>query len=239
MSMAFVPTAIENASSAMKSGKLTAMAFLFGMYTLAQTNMPTFKVDTRSALVWDEVSPGDASSSVLWDPLTGSEIHRMRSGGVEVSSLVGYERVGSNTAFKLLNYTTTITNNTDSDLSVQYGGAIVDGHTALPLWVALTNKGFRKRDRKEIWELNKMHCFTTSFSSKENFFSADNLSKIFTIRARTALTISSVTMDPRLSSAVCSVDGCHMTGTIRHYITVNGRDYVFVWPGRSVVYCGK
>ena len=237
--MAFAPTAIENASSAMKLGNLTAVAFLFAMYTFAQTNVPTFNVHTTSALVWDEVSPANASSSIIWDPLTGREIHRLTSGGVEVSSLVGYERVGLNTVFKLLNYTTTITNNTDSDLSVQYGGAIVDGHTALPLRIALTNKGFRKRDRKEIWELSKMHCFTTGFSSKENFFSADNLSKIFTIRPRTALTISSVTMDPRLSSTLCSLDGCHITGTIRYYITVNSRDYVFVWPGRSVVYCGE
>jgi hypothetical protein len=223
----------------MKSGKLTAAAVLFAVSTFAQTDIPTFKVQTRSALVWDEVFPGNASSSIVWDPLTGREIHKLKSGGVEVSSLVGYERVSLNTVFKLLNYTTTIANNTDSDLSVQYGGAVVDGHTALPLWVAPTNKRFRKRDRNKIWELSKMHCFSTGFSSQENFFSADNLSKIFTIRPRTALTISSVTMDPRLSSAVCSVDGCHIKGTIRYYITVNSRDYVFVWPGPSVVYCGE
>jgi hypothetical protein len=237
ISIAFVLAAIENATSAMKSAMLTVVALMFAICTFAQTDLPTFKVHTRSALVWDEVSPGNASS-IIWDPLTGRELHRLTSGGVEVSSLVGYERVGLNTAFKLLNYTTTIANNTDSDLSVQYGGAVVDGHTALPLWVALTNKGFRKRDRKEIWELSKMHCFTTGFSSKEHFFSADNLSKTFTIRPRTVLTVSSVTMDPRLSSAMCSVDGCHITGTIRYYITVNSRDYVFVWPGRSVAYCG-
>lgn len=189
--------------------------------------------------MWDGVSSANASSSIILDPLTGREIHKLTSGGVEVSSVVGYERVSLNTVFKLLNYTTTITNNTDSELSVRYGGAIVDGHTALPLWIALTNKGVKKHDRKEIWELSKMQCFTRGFSSKENFFSADNLSKIFTIHPRTALTISSVTMDPRLSSTLCSVEGCHITGTIRYYITVNSRDYVFVWPGRSVVYCGE
>jgi hypothetical protein len=223
----------------MKLGALTPVAFLFATCTFAQTNLPTFKVDSKSALVWGEVSAAHSASSTILDPLTGREIHRLTSGGVEVSSLIGYERVGLNSVFKLLNYTTTITNNTNSELSVQYGGAIVDGHTALPLWIALTNKGFRKRDRKEIWELSKMHCFTTGFSSKDNFFSADNLSKIFTIRPRTALTISSVTMDPRLSSTVCSMDGCHIKGNIRYYITVNNRDYVFPWPGRSVVYCGE
>jgi len=238
MSIAFVPTAIENASSAMKSGKLTATVFVFAMCAFAQTNMPTFKVDTKSALVWDSDSPGIASS-IIWDPLTGREIHRLRFGEVEVSSLVGYERVSWNAAGKLLNYRTTITNNTDSELSVQYGGAAVDGNTALPLWVALKNKGFKKRDRTKIWEMSKMHCFNTGFSSKENFFSADNLSKVFTIRPNTSLTISSVTMDPRRSSTLCSVDGCHLTGTIRYYITVNNRDYVFVWPGKSVIYCGE
>ena len=189
--------------------------------------------------MWDKDSLDNTSSSVIWDPLTGREIHKLRSGGVEVSSLVGFESVGLNKAGKLLNYTTTIANNTGSELSVRYGGASVDGQAALPLWVALTNKGFKKRDRKEIWELSKMHCFRTGFASKENFFSAPALSKVFKVRPNTAMTFSSVTKDSRSSSVRCSVDGCHITGTIRYYITIDSKDYVFVWPGRSVVYCGE
>ena len=223
----------------MKTVKLVAMAFLFATSTFAQNNVPTFRVNAASALVWNSDSPENVSSSLVWDPLTGREIHRLSSGGVEVSSMVGFERVSLSKAGSLLNYTTTIANNTDSDVSVQYGGASVDGRAAPPLWVGPTNKGFKKRDRKEFWELSKMYCFKGGFSSKENYFSAHEPSKIFTIPPGTAITISSVTTDPRHSALLCSVDGCHVTGTIRYYITVNRKDYVFVWPGHSVVYCGE
>jgi hypothetical protein len=224
---------------AMKTVKLVAMAFLFAASTFAQNDVPTFRVNAASALVWNSDSPENASASLVWDPLTGREIHRLSSGGVEVSSMIGFERISSSKEGSLLNYTTTIANNTDSYVSVHYGGASVDGRAAPPLWVGPTNKGVEKRDRKEFWELSKMYCFQGGFSSKENYFSAHELSKIFTIRPGTAKTISSVTTDPRHSALLCSVDGCHITGTIRYYITVNRKDYVFVWPGQSVVYCGE
>jgi hypothetical protein len=152
---------------------------------------------------------------------------------------MGYERVGLGNAGKLLNYTTTIANNTDSDVTVRYGGASVDGHTAQPLWVALSHKGLKKRVRNDVWELEKMHCFRTGFASTENFFSGETLSKVFTVRPQTAMTISAVSKDPRTHSVLCSVNGCQITGTIRYYVTVNGKDYVFVWPGPSVFYCGE
>jgi hypothetical protein len=215
------------------------LSFVFTIAGFAQDDIPTFRVATKSAVVWDTDSSKSAGASVIFDPLTGHEIHRLSSGGVEVSSILGYERVDLSEAGRLINYTTTVANNTDSDLSVQYGGASVNDHVASPLWVALTNKGFHKRDRKTIWELSKMHCFTTGFASSQNFFSADALSRVFTVRPKTALTISSVTNVPLSSSVRCSRDGCHITGTIRYHITVNLKDYVFVWPGRSVVYCGE
>jgi len=230
---------VGEAGIAMKWMQPITLSLVFTLGALAQNGVPTFTVNTRSALVWDKDSPDSASAFVIWDPLTGNELHRLNSGGVEVSSIVGYERVSLSNAGKLLNYTTTIANNTDSDVSVQYGGASVDGHAALPLWVAHSSKGVKKRDRKEIWELGEMHCFKNGFASSENFFSAQAISKIFTVRSKTALTISSVTKDPRSSSVLCSVDGCHITGTIRYYVTVGRKDYVFVWSGRSVVYCGE
>ena len=224
----------------MKRGPFVTLAvFISALGTFAQNDTPTFKVDTKSALVWDTAVPESATSSIVWDPLTGNEIHKLKSEGIEVSSRIGYERLSSSEAGELLNYTTTIANNTDSDLSVQYGGASADGQAAMPLWVVLTSKGLNKRDRKNVWELNKMHCFKTGFASSENFFSAHAPSKTFSVRAQTALTISSVSRDPRRYSLRCSLDGCHVNGTIRYYITVNHKDYVFVWPGRSVVYCGK
>jgi hypothetical protein len=224
----------------MRQQSLVALAlFVFTINPLAQNDVPTFKVTARSAFVWGEDSPDSAKSSVILDPLTGNSIYRLSHAGVEVSSRVGYERVSSSEAGKLLNYTTTVTNNTDSELSVQYGGASIDGRAALPLSIALNNKGFSRHDRKDVWELTRMYCFKTGFASSENLFSARASSQIFTVRPRNAMTVSSVTKDPRNSPLMCSVDGCHVTGTIRYYIRVNSRDYVFVWPGRSVVYCGK
>jgi hypothetical protein len=226
-------------SAAMRRPSVALAFFIFALSTFAQNDTPTFKAEAKSAVVWDRAVPESAASSIAWDPLTGYEIHKLNSDGVEVSSRIGYERPSSGETGELLNYTTTIANNTDSDLSVHYGGASADGHTALPLWVVLTSKGVDKRDRKNVWELDKMHCVKTGFASSENFFSAHAPSKTFTVRAQTALTISSVSKDPRRYSVRCSLDGCHVTGTLRYYITVNRKDYVFVWPGRSVVYCGK
>lgn len=224
----------------MKPKHLLAPAFFaFTLGTFAQDDIPTFKVNATSAFVWGDDSPESAESSTISDPRTGDVIHKLSHGGIEVSSRVGFERVSLSEEGKLLNYTTTIANNTNSELAVQYGGASVDGHSALPLSVALSTKGVRKHDRKDVWQLSRMYCFKTGFASSENFFSADASSKTFKVRPKTAMTISSVTRDPRSSSVLCSVDGCHVTGTIRYYISVNHKDYVFVWPGRSVVYCGE
>lgn len=212
---------------------------LFTFSTFAQEDEPTFKVKTESALVWDKDLPPSTTASVVWDPATGRELHRLRHAGIEVSSRMGYERLGPGSTGKLLNYTTTIANNTNSDLTVRYGGFSVEGQGVLPLRIALSKKDVKKRERKDVLELSKMHCFKIGFASSENFFSGDALSKHFTVRTQTAMTISAVSKDPRSHSAQCSVDGCQITGTIRYYITVNGKDYVFVWSGPSVVDCGE
>jgi hypothetical protein len=236
----FLSTLARHVNSAMKQKPLVALVFsLVSLTAFAQDEMPAFKAEAESALVWDKDVTESITSSTVWDPLTGHEIHRLSHAGIEVSSRIGFERVSSSEADKLINYTTTIANNTDSDVSVQYGGASADGQAAMPLWVALTTKGVNKRDRKNVWELSKMHCFKTGFASSENVFSAHTLSKSFTVPAQTAMTISSVSKDPRRYSVRCSVDGCHVTGTIRYHIMVNHTDYVFVWQGRSVVYCGE
>lgn len=211
----------------------------FATALFAQDETPTFKASTTSALVWDEDLPENAASSTVWDPLTGHKLHKLSHGGIDVSSRMGYERAGLGQAGKLLNYTTTVANHTDSAATVQYGGAIVDGRGALPLRVALTNKDIPKRDRKSIWDLSKMACFKSGFASTEHFFSLDTLTKTFTVPPQTAMTISVVVKDPRSYSGLCSVNGCQITGRLRYYVTVNGKDYVFVWPGKSVVYCGE
>ena len=138
---------------------LTFLYLLLTLSTSAQDNIPTFKTETRSSLVWDEAVLNDDAISTIRDPLTGNEIHKLSYGGIEVSSRLGYERVSPETAGKLLNYMTTIANNTDADVSVRYGGASVDGRIASPLEVAPTTSGLSKNERKVLWDIGKMLCF--------------------------------------------------------------------------------
>jgi len=78
-----------------------------------------------------------------------------------VSSRAGFETLGLGAVGELLSCTTTIVNNTESEISVRHGGASVEGHAALLLSVVRTNKGLNKRERKEVWELRKMSCFSS------------------------------------------------------------------------------
>lgn len=155
---------------------------------------------------------------------------------------MGFERVSPAEVGTFLNYTTTIVNSTDSTLSVRYGGISVDGHAASPLWVVPAGKQLNKKERKskpDVVELGKIHCFTSGFLSSDNFFSANTSSQVLAVAPRTALTVSSVIRDPRNYRLVrCSVGRCYPTGTIRYYLRVDDKDYIFVWPGRSAVYCG-
>jgi hypothetical protein len=162
--------------------------------------------------------------------------------GIEVSSRLGFERGGTDFLGTLLNYTTTIVNNTDATLAVRYGGISVDGLVASPLWVVPAGTKLSKKELKSkpgAMELGKIHCLTSGFISSDNFFSAGTSSRVLNVAARTALIVSSIVRDPRrYHSVLCSVEGCYPTGTIRYYLTVDTKDYVFVWPGRSAIYCG-
>jgi len=195
-----------------------------------------------SAFVWGDDSTSGAVSSTIQDPLTGNAIHTLSYAGIEVSSRIGFEGVSTADVGTFLSYTTTIVNSTDSTLSVRYGGISVDGHAASPLWVVPAGKKLNKKEREskpDVVELGKIHCFTSGFLSNDSFFSANASSQVLTVAPRSALTVSSVIRDPRRYHSVrCSVDGCHPTGTIRYFLRVDNKDYVFVWPGRSAVYCG-
>jgi len=221
----------------MNQKPIFALAFvLFTLSTSAQDDIPTFKTQTKSALVWDEGSPDHAASSIH-DPLTGNDIHKLSYGGIEVSSRLGYEKVSSYQAGKLLNYVTTVANNTESNVTVRYGGASVDGHVTPPL--ALGSAGdLNNRDRKGMWDLHKLNCFRSRFATSDAVFAPTLSPQVFTVRPKTAVTVSFVTKDPREFPVLCSMDGCHIKGTVRYYITVDHRDYVFVWSGHSIVYCG-
>lgn len=209
----------------------------------AQDGASIIKSEVMSAFVWGEDSPSGAVSSTIEDPLTGNAIHTLSYGGIEVSSRMGFERVGVGEVGIFLNYTATIVNGTDSALSVRYGGISVDGRAASPFWIVPLHKKLSKKERKsqpDAVELEKIHCITSGFLSSGNFFSANASSQVFTVAPRSALTVSSVIRDPRNYHSVrCSVGGCYPTGTMRYYLNVRNQDYVFVWPGRSAVYCGE
>ena len=189
--------------------------------------------------MWDEDNPPGGVSSSTRDPATGNAIHKLSHGGIEVSSRAGFESVGLGKAGELLSFTTTIVNNTDSELYVRQGRASVDGHLALPLSVVLTKKGLGRKEREHSWELARVHCLSSDSFSNHTFFLPDDSSKAFTVTPKTALTVSFVTEDPRNYSIQCSVQGCYPKGTMRFSVTVNTADFVFIWPGRAVVYCGR
>ena len=219
---------------------LAVFAFTPGVF--GQDDGPMIKATVMSAFVWGEDSTSGAVSSTIQDPLTGNALHTLSYAGIEVSSQIGFERVSIAEVGTFLNYTTTIVNSTDSTLSVRYGGVSVDGHAASPLWVVPADEKLNKKERKskpDAVDLGKIHCFTSGFLSSDNVFSANASSQVLTVAPRTALKVSSVIRDPRnYHSVLCSVEGCYPTGTIRYYLRVDSKDYVFVWPGRSAVYCG-
>jgi hypothetical protein len=211
----------------------------FAFPTSAQNDLPTFTVEVASAIVWGEDNHSGAVSSSIRDPVTGNAIHKLSYAGIEVGSRMGYESIGLGKAGELLNFTTTIVNNTKSELSVRTGGASVDGHVALPLSIVPTNKGLSKSKRKQVCEIARMYCFSSGALPNQNFFSTNASAKAFNVTPKTALTVSFVTKDPRNYSMRCSVEGCYPTGTMRFSVTVNTTDFVFTWPGRAAVYCGK
>jgi hypothetical protein len=200
------------------------------------------KTEVMSAFVWGEDSPAGATSSTIRDPLTGFAVHKLTYGPIEVSSRVGFEGIHVDEVGTFLNYSITIVNSTDTAVLVRYGGISVDGRAVSLPWVVLPGKKLNKRERMRktnVAELEKMQCFISGFVSVEHLFSPDSASQTFTVSPKAALTVSSVVRDPRNYSIRCSVEGCHPIGTIRYYLTVNGQDYVFVWSGRSAIYCGK
>jgi|SRR5579863_3613284 len=235
-------TAVQHRSvqTAMQHSFAVSLAVIaLTVFTHAQDDLPVFKTEATSAFVWGQDSPPGGVSSSIVDPVTGNAIHKLNHAGIEVSSKAGFETVGSGGAGELLSFTATIANNTESDLSVRHGGASVDGRIALPLAVVHTKKGFSKKQRSQVVEVASMNCFSSGFLPNETFLSPDASSTAFTVTPKKALTVSFVVKDPRYYSVLCSAEGCFPKGTIRFSVTVNTTDFVFIWPGRSMVYCGK
>jgi hypothetical protein len=218
---------------------VTLAVLALTILTRAQDDLPLFKTEASAAFVWGEDNGPEALSSSVRDPLTGNAIHKLNHGGIEVSSRAGFERAGPGEGAELLSFTATIVNNTESELSVRQGGASVDGHLASLLPVVVTKKGLSKRKRSQVWELAGMHCFSSGFLPNEIFLSPNLPSNVFSVGPKRALTVSFVTKDPRYYAVLCSVEGCYPKGIMRFSVTVNSTDFVFIWPGRTMVYCGK
>ena len=222
--------------------RMTVVAFS-GLALLApafgQSDVATFRVDSRSTFVWGEDMPSGAKSWSVRDPLTGTETLKMSHEGVEVSSRMGFEKLHPEESGELIAFTTTIANNTSMKVSVETGEIAVDGRIAPPLSIDASRKARgESNSRTNVVRSGKLYCFTSGFLSSENLVGADSPSA-FVVGPRSSLSISSVFQDPRHYSILCSLDGCFPKGSIRHAIRVGGHEYIFVWPGRSVVNCGR
>ncbi len=201
----------------------------------AQEDIQTFKVEATNAFVWGEESRSGAVSSSVQDPITGNPIHKLKHGGIEVSSRAGFERVGNE---ELLSFTTTVVNASQGEIVVKQGGVSVDGRVALPLSVVLRKKDAAKKVRKQAWELVRMQCFANGFLPNEEFFSKDGSAAGFAVRPNQAVTVSLITKDPRQSSMLCTMEGCYPKGSVRFSVVVNETVFVFIWPGRAMISCG-
>jgi len=224
------------------AGILALWSLAFTLGTFAQEDAPTFKMEVRGAFVWGEDVPGGAVSWTAQDPLTGAGILKLRYAGVEVSSRMGFEKIRYDQVQEFIAYTTTIVNSTNTALSVEYGGMTVDGHMVPPLPITPGSKALKRKPSKNqpaIVEIEQLYCFRSGFLSEARFLPTNDQPSGLTVAPQHSLTVSSVIRDPRHYPILCSVEGCLPKGTIRYVIRVGSRDYVFVWPGRSIVNCGR
>jgi hypothetical protein len=155
---------------------------------------------------------------------------------------MGFEKLRPEQAQEFIGYTTTVVNNTETALSVEYGGITVDGHVVSPLIVAPAGEIIgNKQEKKDanVVEIRGLYCFSSGFLYDRSFLPANEQSLGLTVEPQHSLTVSTVIRDPRHYPILCSTEGCLPKGTIRYAIRVGSHDYVFVWPGRSIANCGK
>lgn len=227
----------------MRTGYITTFVTIaFSVIAFGQDDITTFKTESTSVFVWGRDSPGGALSSTIRDPLTETEILKLAYAGIEVSSRMGFERLRPEDVGEVIAGSTTVVNNTQAKISVKYGGITVDGHIVFPLFTVHDRKQVSKKQLKSdrnIIESGKLFCFTSGFLSSDNFFPTKPPSLELTVDPQRSLAVSIVIRDPRHSPVRCSMAGCLPKGTIRYSIRVGSHDYIFDWPGRSLVNCGR
>lgn len=218
---------------------VSVLVLLAGAF--AQSDVATFKVDSRNAFVWGEDMPSGAKSWSVKDPLTGTETLKLSHQGVEVSSRIGFEKLHPNAAVEFIAFSTTIVNNTQTRLSVEAGQIAVDGHLTSLLSVDLSSKGHKAafNNRMNMVHAGELYCFTSGFLSSEHFLSMVLPPSGLIVDAGKSLTVSGVVRDPRHYSMLCAVDGCFPKGSLRYAIRVGDHEYVFTWQGRSISNCGR
>ncbi len=217
-----------------------ALVLTFSCFCLGQET-PTFRAETNSAFVWGQDSPTGAVSSTVKDPLTGNPIHKLTYRGIDVSSRAGWERQnwGQTTVIPV---TVSVVNNTDYPVTVQSGGASYGGYNAPLLYLASSKKSVPRESRKYVWETRKMRCFTSGYFPSETLFTGEG--EALTVAPKRAVTMSFAAAVPREREflgfdCVAPSGQCLPINEVRYYLRVNGKDYVFVWGGGSVPYCGK
>jgi hypothetical protein len=186
--------------------------------------------------VWGNDAVSGAISSRVKDPLTGNEMLRLRYAGVEVTSRMGFEKPHREQPWEFIAYTTTIANSTTKRVSVRFGGITVDGSIVPPL--PISNPAHRRKNEESV-DIARLYCFSSGFLSHEKFFTVNEPSADLIVEPQSSLNVSTVVKDPRHYPILCSVDGCLPKGIIRHSVQVGSHDYIFVWPGRSVIDCGR
>jgi hypothetical protein len=217
-------------------------ALIFSLRAFSQEDVPTFKAEVRSAFVWGEDAPAGAISSAIKDPLTGTEILTLKHKDVEVNSRMGFEKVRPEDVAEFIAYSTTIINNTQTELTVEQGGITVDSHLVSPLSVGSSIKGVKTKHSNEglaVVDIRKLNCFNSGSLSSENFFSLPQPSSAVIVEPQGSVTVSSIIKDPRHYPLLCTADGCFPKGMIRYSIRVGGHEYIFSWDGRSVMNCGR
>ena len=218
----------------------TLLALGFAVCARAQ-DLPLFKAEAKSAFVWGDDTPTGATSSVVRDPLTGSEVLKLKHAEIEVSSQFAFERKSQQPEV-FIAYTATIINNSSKSLAVRYGKSTIDGHLVSPLLVLPHPKkshGKRAHVDHDAIDVAMLHCFSSGFLAKDNFFLPHDQSSNLMVEPKGSVTVSTVLKDPRQYPMLCSMEGCLPKGTVGYSIQVGSQEFIFIRPGRSLFNCGQ
>lgn len=216
-------------------------ALTFSLRLFPQAEVPTFKANVRNTFIWGEDAPGGAISSLIRDPLTGADTLKLKNNNVEVISQMGFEKLHPEDVAEFIAFSTTITNNTERDLTVEQGGVTVDGQLVSRLSQDSSNEGAKKKRSREATLVNilNLHCFNSGYLSAEKTPPLPQSSSAMIVGPQTSSTLSGIIRDPRHYPLLCSPGGCFPKGTIRYSVRVGGHEYIFAWNGRSVPNCGR